>query len=465
MPLWIRRKYVPTAVTVVTTVKKERVENLRAELRKLNLEVRNKTDQVFCKLEGVHYARWIILEEDGDYPVSLVYSVISDLAPRAHFTNLLEVAGDAVRRIYEQCEVPFDATTRDDIVARYLARRNISSAGTFKALRAHTLKQILEEDALYRSIQTYLASKTWTGRVASDVRREVQRHVVVTPGLEWAHKPERRAIITEFLRDNFGAFVVVLILSILAFSTVPPILAYVFIHPIHDLVDDSTLFFAFYVFGVCLWLPWFIVLRIAVLRIEESFESEGDYPSKKDGYFEKVKAMEDSEDWGPQNAMSLIVTVKTSPLRIANLKFVMTLVRFACKYFLFKGDLGGIVSIHFANWVFINNDKRILFFSSYDGSWEAYLAEFLGGRALLGFNAIYSNTRYYPKTTFLVGKGAKRQARMFKEMVRERGRVTDFWYAAYDHLSVSNILINAAVRQGLWGDMSEDECTAWLQKF
>ena len=35
-----------------------------------------------------------------------------------------------------------------------------------------------------------------------------------------------------------------------------------------------------------------------------------------------------------------------------------------------------ISTIHFARWVVIDNDQRLLFTSNFDGSWETYLRDF-----------------------------------------------------------------------------------------
>ena len=73
------------------------------------------------------------------------------------------------------------------------------------------------------------------------------------------------------------------------------------------------------------------------------------------------------------------------------------------------GKLGGIRTIHFARWVALP-DGRLLFFSNYDGSWEAYLGEFVD-KASMGLTMIWSNTIWYPQTRLLILEGAKKIGR------------------------------------------------------
>jgi hypothetical protein len=108
------------------------------------------------------------------------------------------------------------------------------------------------------------------------------------------------------------------------------------------------------------------------------------------------------------------------------------------------GKLGGIQTIHFARWVALP-DRRLLFFSNYDGSWEAYLGEFVD-KAAMGLTMIWTNTIWYPKTRLLLFRGAKDEE-TFKAWTRANQVPTQVWYSAYPFLSVGDVLRNAKIRE------------------
>ncbi|HYQ15365.1 MAG TPA: hypothetical protein VEQ58_06405, partial [Polyangiaceae bacterium] len=86
-----------------------------------------------------------------------------------------------------------------------------------------------------------------------------------------------------------------------------------------------------------------------------------------------------------------------------------------------------------------------LFFSNYDGSWEAYLGEFID-KAALGLTMIWTHTIWYPKTRFLLLQGAKDEE-AFKSWTRAYQLPTQVWYSAYPSLSVGDVLKNAEIRE------------------
>ena len=68
--------------------------------------------------------------------------------------------------------------------------------------------------------------------------------------------------------------------------------------------------------------------------------------------------------------------------------------------FFVKGKLMGIPTIHFARWVLIDNNKHMLFFSNFDGSWQQYLGDFID-KSGWGLTGIFSNTvRFSQKQDF-----------------------------------------------------------------
>jgi hypothetical protein len=117
-----------------------------------------------------------------------------------------------------------------------------------------------------------------------------------------------------------------------------------------------------------------------------------------------------------------------------------------------SGRLAGIESIHFARWVLLD-DGRLVFLSNYDGSFEAYLGEFIE-RASRALTMIWSNTRDFPTTFAWIFGGASDEAG-FKRWTRAHQLPTPLWYSAYPGLSVGEVLANARLRELLTGPSDE----------
>jgi hypothetical protein len=91
-----------------------------------------------------------------------------------------------------------------------------------------------------------------------------------------------------------------------------------------------------------------------------------------------------------------------------------------------------ISTIHFARWVIFDDDKRLLFTSNFDGSWEDYLRDFSQKRPD-GMDKIFGHCDGYPA-------GGCRDFEAFKAYVRKYQVPTDLFYAAYPDISVKAVL-------------------------
>ena len=96
------------------------------------------------------------------------------------------------------------------------------------------------------------------------------------------------------------------------------------------------------------------------------------------------------------------------------------------------GYLGSMRTVHFAHWAFVNNGSRLMFFSNFDHSWEAYLDDFIE-KAHGGLTLAWGSGVGFPPTRFLVLDGAS-HGRQFKNWARHSMAVSRFWYSAYPEL-------------------------------
>jgi hypothetical protein len=121
-----------------------------------------------------------------------------------------------------------------------------------------------------------------------------------------------------------------------------------------------------------------------------------------------------------------------------------------------------VKSIHFARWVFLDERRRVVFASSYDGSVESYMDDFID-KVWWGLNAVFSNGVGYPRTRWLLFGGA-RDERAFKRVLRRRQEPVQLFYSAYQDMTALNLQNNQELRAGLIGTMTERQATEWLAR-
>ena len=110
----------------------------------------------------------------------------------------------------------------------------------------------------------------------------------------------------------------------------------------------------------------------------------------------------------------------------------------------------------------IDNGRRLLFLSNFDGSWENYLDDFID-KASIGLTGVWSNTLNFPRTYFLVFGGASDGPR-FKAVARDSQTVTNAWYSAYWDQTVQGIDNNSSIREDLLKPLNTIEAAALLQR-
>lgn len=204
-------------------------------------------------------------------------------------------------------------------------------------------------------------------------------------------------------------------------------------------------------------VPFALPLYVA-LRIKENSDAEDEVTAAPPG----IQALADREDYQVQNQLTHLVDVKPGIVRSVLLRVVLRVIDLLAKYQFNQGKLGGITTIHFARWAFIDGGKKLLFFSNYDGSWENYLGDFID-RAAVGLTGVWSNTAGFPRTKNLVHDGATDEER-FKSWTRDHQLPTQLWYSAYPDLTVFNIQQNARICAGLAEKPATREgLLAWLE--
>jgi hypothetical protein len=205
----------------------------------------------------------------------------------------------------------------------------------------------------------------------------------------------------------------------------------------------------------------------------------------------RLRMVTELEDRGPlvQNQMTHVANIKPGMFRLALLRGVMATSSFLTRTLFVRGTLTGLSTIHFARWVLIDDNRRLLFFSNYDFSWESYLGDFID-QASDGLTGIWCNTTFFPRVRFhtvsglvrltvlvlrflpwfsrlpavRVSEGGARREQEFKRWTRDHQVSTQVWYSAYPRLSVTNVNGNTEIAQGLFLPLTGEAQAAWLRR-
>jgi hypothetical protein len=194
-----------------------------------------------------------------------------------------------------------------------------------------------------------------------------------------------------------------------------------------------------------------IALRVHELR---------DVPDRRPVDPASVERLRADEDRVAHNPFAVVGFLKPGTFRAVLTRVVLFAINYAVRHVLNRGSLAGVKTIHFARWVYLT-PELLTFLSTYDGSLESYMDDFID-KVAWGLNAIFSNGVGYPPTVLLFWRGA-RDEELFKSNLRNHQVPNHVWYSAYHDLTALNVASNAAVRRGLARrTLSDDEASDWL---
>ncbi|MDP8908378.1 MAG: hypothetical protein M3N47_04515 [Chloroflexota bacterium] len=409
------------------TVVRGRVDELRGLLERIGSDVDGAASFPFSRMGGVHFARLVLLDDsqaDGESPIPASLVIMSEIdAPlERHLEDLGRLGGPALDASFGLCEdYPADPTPQARIA--YLRQRQITPEAAYVNTVGRPLEQIRREAALRDRIEDFLDEHRDDLPAHNEgVRAEIQRFVRGDPSLRWAMRRAPRPSLRWRARETVHAVTVAAALALAA--------------PL-----------------VLLLLPFYVI----ILRLHERRDPAPHIrPSPE--HAERLSAL---EDFGAQNQFSAIGYVKPGSFRRLTIRIVLWLIDYSARHVFVRGSLAGVKTIHFARWTSLDDFRRVIFTSNYDGSLEAYNDDFID-KVAFGLNAAFSNGVGYPRTKYLFFEGARREHE-FKDYLRRHQIPTQVFYSAYDQLSAVNIENNALIRSGLPGKLAPAETDAWLR--
>jgi hypothetical protein len=411
----------PTPLTIIAPIVPDRVSDLVTLLQVIGDDIRGQSLIPFQRLTTTHFCRWVVLPGTSQYEPQLVFeSNYDDGTLDGYLDHLLLEMPAGLDRIYSHCEGwsgPDPQSAR-----RYLSRLSVPCAAHHVAYAVHSLRAIRSNSGF----RTLLEDLTDQERSAGRVHRHTPPRALRSTLLQGARA-----------RDPSSSAA-----SIGMTSAAKSIRKYLF-------------FFALSC-SVLVLLP-LLAIWIVAIAIEE--RREQDAPAKP---VNAASELLGKENFAVQNQLTHVVEVKPGFLRLYTLKAVLFSIDAFARFAFTSGRLGTIDSIHCAQWVLIDGGRRLLFMSNFDGSWENYLDDFID-RASIGLTAVWSNTKHFPRTSFLFFGGARDEER-FKAWARENQVHTQLWFSHHPDETVTNIINNIELRAATNSDLDDAAALRWLQR-
>jgi hypothetical protein len=402
-----------TVLTFVTKVKPDRAESLGRLLDQIGANPETNAYIPFRSLKRLHFGSFV-LHQSPDYGPYLVFENNFDGVLDDYVADLFQQAAKGLHEIYSCCLDYSVASAADrqgmlNYLSAHVVRPNAYHIGN----TGRSAERILNERDLRTGLEQQADSFVQSGTAASaqSVLATLQQFIRSDPKWSWAIPPADARESSEQKVTAWGKLIFVVLL-------------------------------------VVVLLPvWFLpaVIFLLVLRYKESTDSV--QAVSADVHNVQKLLEKENRTASVQNHMASITIVKPGWLRRAALWSVLWTVNLLARARATHGELSGIPSIHFAHWSMIDNGRRLLFLSNFDGSWENYLDDFVD-KASTGLTGVWSNTVNFPRSYFLIFGGATDGPR-FKAVARDSQTITNVWYSAYWDLTVQGIDNSSSIREDL----------------
>ena len=387
----------------------------------------------FGRFERLHFARLALLDDPtvGDIevhdvprpslPIYLAFIGSCDGPANECIEDLARRAGTGLRRIFAYCD-GFDAP--GDLAAWMQAHRGRIAANYINWV-GRTVRQIKEEDALSRA----LAAK-----------------VARAPLSSGAQSQELRRGLVDFVDAEVSA-------GRLGLTPPDPT-------PLSWKLAKLLHLVAIPLAGLVL-MPFLIVLSpflIYLLRTKEESDPELCPPLDRAVLLE----LQHLEDYDVSNQYTAIGSLKPGLFRRWLGSGLLVLIDYAARHVFTHGFLARVQTIHFAFWAFLDDKRRVVFTSNYDGGHEAYMDDFIN-KAAWGLNLAFSHGVGWPRTRWLIARGARIEHK-FKNYQRRHQQPTELWYRAYPGLTLADLKRNQRIREGLEpAHVTDAQAEAWLR--
>jgi hypothetical protein len=432
-----------SALTIVVDVEASQMGPLRELLATIAKDPGENALVPFSRSKSTHFARWVLLESA---PTKLLFESNHDGSQADYLAELIAIAPEGLRRIYERC-VGFAASKS---LEAYLSANTVDASAFYLGYPYRPVSEVLAALRVRSEVQRFVDAHrtTLSALPAAEAHARIRAHLLDT-AIELPPPRNVRTLPLSFLTDALGAaFAKPFIPRVRAIALYAAILL---LPPAGLLLTPLSP-----AYGAYLGLLGFLAAAIRVREGDDDKARNVDVRPTDT----HVRQLMEREDFGAQNQLTHVATIKDGLLRTILLRGVLFGIDTLARITFNQGNLGGIPTIHFARWFIVDN--RLIFFSNYDGSWDSYLGDFVD-QAASGLTGIWTNTVDFPKTTLLFGAGA-RDIERFKDWTRKGQVLTQVWYTAYPTSTVRNIRDAIALSASLAEPMDDAEAEKWIAR-
>jgi hypothetical protein len=418
-----------SALTILTRIARGHKAELCEFLTRTGTSIDSTTEIELGRLRTVHFMRWVVIDDLEDASQgTLVFESNHDGTIDQHLDDLYACGSRFMHEVYRRCEgypvasAKLERPEQFAATKAFLKGHTLPSAAFYVGIRGKSTQRIRDEAALRDAIQDFVDARYASAGAELDDLEAVYEAIL-------GHLKEQRP--AELARVS----------------------AHQAARPRRRILPLALRGTALLAALLPVALPAFLLLRYKELTDpEESY----------DAFPEATAGLAEREDFQVQNQLTHLVAVKPGLLRQLTLRLVLYVSNTLTTYYFNQGDLLGLSTIHYARWVLLDRGKRVLFFSNFDGSWERYLGDFVD-QVHAGLTSVWSNTEGFPKTCFLLGRGATDEER-FKAWTRAHQIPTQLWYSAYPSLTVPNISRNGLICEGLVNrPRTREALSRWLE--
>jgi hypothetical protein len=387
----------------------------------------------FGKCEKLHFARLVILNDKTledirvyglptrTYPLYLAFLGDVDGDADDFLEELAKLAPSGLGSVFSCCA----GFTSDANLVDWMKEHRAPAIASYVNWHGRTVLRIREEEALREAVEDY-----------------IQSHA---PALRHMPPKEVRATLQQFINSEKAA-------GRLALTTEKPAPIDWWIKNLLHLVGLPLLFL--------LASPLLIVIApIMLIRLRGLEKTDPEVCPRVDETYSNGLAM--LEDHDVTNQFTAMGSLKPGIVRLWTVISVLLVVDYGARHIFTRGRLARVRTIHFARWVFLDDRKRMVFFSNYDGTVESYMDDFIN-KAGFGLNAVFSNGIGYPRTNWLIRDGCADEQK-YKDYLRRHTLPTQVWYKAYPGLTAIDLERNGRIRWGLESpSLNEKETREWV---
>ncbi len=413
------------ALTIITRILPDQIEALGKLLDEIGGDITGNSWIRFHAIKSVQFACWVILKDDPNFPPILVMESSHDGDTESHLNDLVTFGMAGLNAIYSKCEgFPFNFATAEQMKL-YLNSHSVSTPAFYIGVPGQSLPSIQNAIDIRKTIENFLDTVDLTEVPLSTVQSRIQQHLK-TSGINPQISPITLDQQASRAKRNLILLIIVLAPLLLLLSPI--------------------------------WFPLLIIYVIVLRKIEKADAAAPQLPP-----LPIDPRLFDHEDIFVQNHLTTLVNVKPGKFRLGTLKVILWIISLLAKIYFITGQLGGIPTIHFARWILMDNDRRLLFFSNYDGSWASYLGDFVD-KANYGLTSVWSNTESFPPAKFLFWGGAQ-HIEEFKQWSRQHNVLAPVWYSAYPDETLWNLQKDIQIRDTINTSLNRAELETLLQRF